>query len=139
MKTRTILYIWGAMFIVCGLLGFIPAPDGFLKAICVLAAALFFVAPGMLLYRFYKDRDRAALGKMAWVAAGALGATLLLLLSNFMAVGAPTWVGDLLYGALVMVSSPMVCSRFWSVSLFCWACVLMVAITAKNQLKKRGF
>ncbi len=135
MKTKNLLYIWGAMFIVCACLGFIPAPEGLLKAVCVLAAAGFFVAPGMLLYRFYKDRDRTALGKLAWVAAGSLGATLALLLGSVLAVGAPSWVGDVLYGLLVIVSSPMVCSRFWAATLFGWACVLMVAITAKKSVK----
>lgn len=124
------------MFILCAGLGFIPAPEGLWKALCVLAAAVFFVMPGMLLYRFSKDRDVAALKKMTVLAVVSLGATLVLLLGNLLAVTAPTWVGNLLYGVLVIVSSPMVCSRFWALSLFGWACLLMVGISAWRKAKR---
>ncbi len=124
------------MFILCAMLGFIPAPEGLVKALCVLAAAVFFVPPGILLYQFSKTRDAAALKKMTVLAAVSLGATLMLLLGNLLVVTAPTWVGNMLYGALVIVSAPMVCSRFWAVSLFGWACLLMVGISAWRKAKK---
>lgn len=136
MKTKYWLALWGVMFIICALLGFIPEPQGFVKAVCVLAAAAFFVSPGALLYKFFAARDAASLKKLALAAAVSLGATLTLLLGNLLAVTAPQWVGDVLYGGLVIVSAPMVCSRYWAVSLFGWACVLMVAISAWRKVKK---
>ena len=86
MKTKHWLTLWGVMFIICALLGFIPAPQGFVKAVCVLAAAAFFVAPGALLQQFTEERNVKGLKVLALVAAFSLGATLVLLLGNVPAV-----------------------------------------------------
>ena len=32
-----------------------------------------------------------------------------------------------MFGVLIVVSSPMVCSGYWALSLFLWACLLMVS------------
>lgn len=138
MKTKHWLTLWGVMFIICALLGFIPAPQGFVKAVCVLAAAAFFVAPGALLQQFTEERNVKGLKVLALVAAFSLGATLVLLLGNVLVVTAPQWVGDVLYGALVVVSAPMVCCRYWAVSLFTWACMMMTAISAWRKVKKQS-
>ena len=34
-------------------------------------------------------------------------------------------LGDILHGLLVVVSSPMICSGHWAMSLFFWACLLI--------------
>ena len=31
------------------------------------------------------------------------------------------------FAVLIVVSSPMVCSGYWALSLFLWACLLMVS------------
>lgn len=36
-------------------------------------------------------------------------------------------MGNALFGVLIVVSSPMVCSGYWALSLFLWACLLMVS------------
>ncbi|HIS60046.1 MAG TPA: hypothetical protein IAC17_06375, partial [Candidatus Faecousia faecipullorum] len=54
-----------------------------------------------------------------------LGATGLLLALNFLtALGSET-LGNVLHGILTIVSSPMICSGYWALSLFLWACLLM--------------
>jgi hypothetical protein len=70
------------------------------------------------------------------ISAASLILTLLLLVANFASVGASVAVGDFLYGLLVVVSAPMVCSQFWVVSLFLWACLLMVSISFLKKIKK---
>lgn len=139
MKTKHWLALWGVMFIICALLGFIPDPQGLVKAVCVLAAAAFFLPPGVLLQQFAEERNVKGLKAIALAAAASLGATLVLLLSNVLIVTAPEWVGNVLYGALVVVSAPMVCSRFWSVALFAWACVMMTAFSAWRKAKKQSY
>lgn len=135
MKNRTLFTLWGTMFALCAALGFIPQPDGLLKALLVLSAAVFFVPPVVLTARAVKQRDPGLLGRMSLLCALSLGLTLLFLILNFLSITAPQWLGDLLYGILVIVSAPMVCSRFWVGSLFIWACLLTVSVSLGKKLR----
>lgn len=135
MKHRTLFYIWGSLFVLCAALGFIPQPEGLLKALLVLATAGFFVPPVLLTLGAVKQKDPGLLGRLSWLSALSLGLSLLLLVLNFLSITAPQWLGDLLYGLLVIVSTPMVCSRFWVGSLFLWACILTVSVTARKKLR----
>lgn len=135
MKNRTLFALWGAMFALCAALGFIPQPDGLLKALLVLSAAVFFVPPVVLTARAVKQKDPRLLGRMSLLCALSLGLTLLFLVLNFLSITAPQWLGDLLYGILVIISAPMVCSRFWAGSLFAWACLLTVSVSLGKKLR----
>ncbi len=135
MKNANLYRAWIALFILCGVLGFIPEVDGMVKAICVLAAIGFFVMPVWLLLRFVKSGDRKGIQLVRNLSLISLGGTLLLLIGNFLAVGAPQWLGDVLYALLTVVSVPMVCSRYWAVSLFAWACLLMASLSALGRKK----
>ena len=50
-----------------------------------------------------------------------------LILNFVLAVGSET-LGDVLHSVLTIVSAPMICSGYWVLSLFGWACLLMVSI-----------
>ena len=54
--------------------------------------------------------------------------TLLTLVANFLSLGAGDAVGEGLYAVLVIVSSPMICSGYWLLSLFLWACLVVVSM-----------
>lgn len=129
MKNKTLYLIWGGLFILCGLLGFIPAPAGFLKGLLVALSAVFFVPGWILLYRGQAKAVRN-------LSLASLGVTLLLLVLNFLSGRAAQAVGDYLYGLLVIFSAPMVCSQYWFFSLFVWACLLMAGISAVRKTKK---
>ena len=62
-----------------------------------------------------------------------LGLTLLALILNLLSALGSATLGNVLYGILIVVSSPMVCSGFWALSLFLWACLLLTS----RQLIKR--
>lgn len=135
MKNRTLYSIWAGLFVLCAGLGFIPQPTGLGKALLVLCAAGFFVPPVMLAWQGAKAKDNTLLKLLRNISAVSLGSTFLVLVLNFLCVTAPQWLGDLLYGLLVLVSAPMVCSRFWAGSLFVWACLFFFCNSA---LKKAG-
>ena len=137
MKNDKLYMIWVGMFILCAILGFIPEPEGLLKALLVLSAALFFVPGGILVCRAAKAGDRKTLSAVRNLSALSLGATLVLLVINLMSVTAAEVVGDLLYGLLVIVSAPMVCSRYWAASMFAWACLLFVSLSQLSRIKKQ--
>ena len=130
MKQKNLLKIWAGMFALCALLGFIPAPTGMLKVLMVALSLGFFLLPAMLIYLSVerKTTDTAMLRLIRNLSLLSLGATVAALILNFLSVAWPVAVGNALYGLLVIVSSPMVCSQYWVSSLFLWACLLMVTL-----------
>ena len=63
-------------------------------------------------------------------------AIMVLLVANFLSALGSVTLGDVLYGMLVIVSSPMVCSGYWVLSLFLWACLLMSSLSQLKKLKQ---
>ena len=93
-----------------------------------MAALVFFLPPAVLLYRAGKAGDRNAVKLICALAALSLVLTLGLLIGNVLSVGASEWLGTMLYYLLVIVSAPMVCSGYWAVGLFLWACLLVAGV-----------
>jgi hypothetical protein len=57
-----------------------------------------------------------------------LGLTLILLVLNFLTALQSDFLGQVLHYTLVIVSSPMICSGHWAMSMFLWACLLMMSM-----------
>lgn len=133
MSKKTLYFIWGGLFIFCGLLGFIPQPEGIVKVLMVVASLVFFVPGGILLYLGKKEQNYGAIRVVRNVAIISLCVTLFLLVLNFLSGKASDAMGDFLYGLLTMLSAPMVCSQYWSLSLFLWACLLFTAISFRKK------
>lgn len=134
MKMKSIWLTWLYMFILCAVLGFIPTPTGFFKALLALVAAAFFV-PGFVL--LVKADHRDDLNAIRWVRNIAIAAlcvaTVLIMLNFLSAMMSEAW-GNVLYVMLVIFASPLVCGQYWVLSLFGWACLMVYAMTL---LKKR--
>ena len=124
MKQNGFLALWGGMFILCAGLGFIPEPTGFLRWMMTGLSLLFFLPPFLLLGS--GDRERVKLVRN--LSGISLLITLVLIIANFAAFSAPETLGAALYVLLVILSSPMVCSGYWVLSLFLWACLLMASL-----------
>lgn len=135
MKKKTLFLIWGGLYILCALLGFIPEPQGMIKALLILAAAVFFVPGWMLFYQAFKSNDLPTFRIIRALSLVSLCATLIFLVLNFLSAGNPNVSGDLLYGFLIIFSAPMVCSQYWVASLFLWACLLMASISSLRKAK----
>jgi len=134
---RSVLYpLWGGMFILCAGLGFIPEPAGVLASALQVLAVMCFVPPLILLYRAQRQRDRVTLKLIGSLSALSLCLSLLLILLNILSAAWPEWLGLVLHGVLVIVSSPMICSGSWALSLFLWACLLMTALRGLLRCKK---
>ena len=131
MNKKTFFILWGALFILCAALGFLPEPGGVGKSAMTAASLLFFLPPFLLLYR--ADRDTALLIRN--LSALSLGVTLVTLILNFVLAVSSETLGNILHSILVVVSAPMVASGYWVLSLFLWACVLMVSL---KMLKKKS-
>ena len=130
MKNTHLYALWGVMFSLCAGLGFIPASSGFLAGGMTALSLLCFVPPALLLYQGGPDA-RALVRNLS---AASLGLTLVLLVLNFLFALSSEAVGNVLHYALIIVSSPMVCSGYWVLSLFLWACLMVCSL---NILKRK--
>lgn len=128
MRNKMLYTVWGAAYVLCAGLGFIPEPTGLGKAVLVLLSLLFFLPAGLLLYGSAKSNDPADAKRIRNLSLIWLSVTLALLVGNLLSAMAPEWVGNVLYVLLVLLSSPMICSRYWVMVLFGWACLLMVSL-----------
>ena len=135
MKKSHLFALWGGLFVLCAALGFIPNPGTALKILLTLLSVAFFI-PGALLLRYAalnKDRNTAMLVRNLAIASLAL--TLVLLIGNFFSVLGSARLGSILYTLLIIVSSPMICSQYWVLSLFLWACLMIGAMQILRQKK----
>ena len=133
MKHRLCYGLWACLFILCAGLGFIPEPEGSLSAVLSLLALLFFLPPAWLLYQSGKHRQKDTALLIRNLSLVSLILTVTVLILNFFTAFASQHLGQILHYVLVIVSSPMICSGHWAMSLFLWACLLMVSL---RQLKR---
>ena len=129
MKRKLLYALWGVLFILCAGLGFIPEPEGSFKIALTCISLVFFVPPAWLLCR--GDMSDAKL--VCNLSALSLGLTLILLVLNFLTALQSDFLGQVLHYTLVIVSSPMICSGHWAMSLFLWACLL---IASRKQTRR---
>ena len=135
MKKSHLFALWGGLFVLCAALGFISSPDTALKILLTLLSVAFFI-PGALLLRYAalnKDQNTAMLVRN--LAAASLLLTLILIIGNFFSVLGSARLGSILYTLLIIVSSPMICSQYWVLSLFLWACLMIGAMQILRQKK----
>ena len=132
--SNTVLYaLWAGLYALCAALGFIAEPGPTLRLLMIILSAVLFAPPLVLNYRAAKAGHRRTLELVRNLALGWLVVTSILLIVSFMTVFSPEWVGNLLHSLLTIVSSPLVCSDNWALSIFCWA---FVFFDARNKLKK---
>lgn len=120
MKRSHLYIIWGALFALCAGLGFLPAPEGGLKALCLVLSAAFFLPPLLLI----RSGHRETVALVRNLAALALALDLILLVLNILSASFSEAVGTVLHCILVIAGSPLICSRCWALVLFLWAFVL---------------
>lgn len=121
MKKTVLFALWGGLFVISAALGL---ADNTKAGLWV--SILFFLPPGLLLYDAGKAGDKSAVLLIRNLAALSLGLTLILLILNVVFAVKSQAVGNFLHGILGVVSTPMLASGYWALSLFLWACLLMV-------------
>ena len=129
MSNKALYILWGVLYALCFGLGFIEPGDQRLSTVLTLVSIGFFV-PGFVLLA----RGRRKLIRI--LSAASLGLTLGVFLLNVLVTMGDAFVGDFLYVLLGLVSVPMFSSRFWLVSLFLWACLLMGSIFWPQEIPK---
>lgn len=121
MKKTVLFALWSGLFVISAALGL---ADNTKAGLWV--SILFFLPPSLLLYDAGKAGDKSAVLLIRNLAALSLGLTLVLLILNVVFAVKSQAVGNFLHGILGVVSTPMLASGYWALSLFLWACLLMV-------------
>ena len=130
MKKNALYILWAALFAVCAGLGFIREPAGAVKALCVMLSLAFFVPPMILV----RSGDVHTLKLVRNLSALALLTAAVLLVLNILSASFSEAVGTILHYVLIIATSPMICSRYWALTLFLWAYVML---DCRKQLKKQ--
>lgn len=132
MKEKVLYSIWACMYILCVGLSFLPDPQGASKVALTVISLLFFVPGGMILYDARKAGNKKSLLRIRLISALSLGLTVLIFVLTVLLATASKTVGDVLYELLILVSAPMICSQYWVLSLFLWACLLIASLPKKS-------
>lgn len=128
MKTKTLWLIWLYLSALCCVLGFIPEPPEFVKALLFLVGVSFFI-PGALLL---KKGDQKTVVRIRVISILSLVLTLLGIILNFAStLMDPAW-GTVLYILVGILSTPMFCCQVWIVGLFGWACLMAGSFFVKK-------
>ena len=133
MKRSTLWLLWGVFYIICAGLGFIPQPQGIVRAMLFVLSLLFFVPPGVLLYEARRHSDRALLRRLRTLALASLILTQLMLIASILTAPYSEGLGTAMHILLGLVSAPMFCSNYFVVPLFLWAVVLIMSFTKKKE------
>ncbi len=128
MKKSVIYAVWGALYVLCAALGFVPNPTGFGKILLIATSLIFFLPGFYLAYLAKKENSRKTLLVLRLISGSILLLSVVFLVLNFLSVYFSAQTGLVLYVLLVMFSAPMVCSQVWVLSLFLWACLLMICL-----------
>lgn len=143
MSKKMWFLLWGGLFVLCAALGFLPEPvcapieDGgvcWLRVVMTILSVVFFLPPAVLLHQAGKEKNVPIQQLIRNLSALSLGLTLVMLILNFWSALGPEILGSVLHYVLVVVSTPMICSGQWALSLFLWACMLMVSL---RQLRRK--
>ena len=133
MNKKLLYTLWVGLFILCACCGFIQEPEGTLRLLLTAISILFFLPPALLLWDAGKQKNLHTLKLVRNLSALSLGLTVVVLVLNFLTAMGSEFLGQVLHHILVIVSSPMICSGHWALSLFLWACLLTASI---KQIKR---
>ena len=129
LSKKTVLYIvWACMYILCVGLGTLTDVSPLGVAVLALIGVAFFVPGFFLAADGLKKKNRKDLFLLRMVCICSLSLTALALVGNFLSVQASAELGAVMYDMLALVSAPMLCIQYWAISIFLWACLLMLTI-----------
>ena len=128
MKKQHLFALWGGLFLLCAALGFVGQPGTALQVLMTCLSIAFFLPGALLLHVSRSSGDREIAVLVRNFSAASLILTAALLILNFLSALAPTLLGNILHGILVVVSTPMICCGNWALSMFLWACLMIGAI-----------
>ena len=127
---------WGTLFAICAGFGLIGQPGTAVRILGYLFSFGFFGLGGFLIRQAHAAKDLGTIALIRNLALASLVTTSVLLVANFLSIFGSEGLGNLLHYMLIIVSSPMACAPSWAMSLFLWACLMVVSqklLKVKNR------
>ena len=130
---KTLYIAWAVMFVLTTALGFAfpEVENGWARFGLGLVAVLFFLPPWLVLSQAKAEGHRFHVRLVGFLALGSLLLTVVLLALTLISFIWSDALANALYAALVIVSSPMICSNLYAISLFLWGTLLAGAFFSK--------
>ena len=132
-KPAKLWIAWGCLYLLCAACAFISVAPGFLYGLFIAFSIGFFIPGGMLLHHGITRNQPRLVKTVRIISIVSLSLTLLMIVLNFLTARDSAAVGTVMYWLLILVSTPMVCSQVWVISLFGWACLLMASIFCNKK------
>ena len=126
MKQKCIYLLWLFVYIICVGLGTLYEDILVLQIFQGLFAVLFFVPPVLLVLEGLKAGQKKYLVQIRVISILSLALTLAFMIANIAAVYASEAVGNTLNQIYILVAAPMHCLPYGFISIFLWACLLML-------------
>lgn len=126
MKQKLIYLLWLFLYIICVGLGTIYADILVLQLFQGLFAVLFFVPPVLLVLEGLREGQKKYLVQIRTISIISLALTLIFMIANIAAVYATESVGNTLNQIYILVAAPMHCLPYGFISIFLWACLVML-------------
>ena len=136
MKKSVLYTIWAVLYCACVGFGFVSEPTAGEQIFLVALAMGFFVPPFLLAMEARKEENRKTILVLRLISGGVLLLSVILLALNFLSVYFSAHTGLVLHVLLVMFTAPMVCGQYWFLSLFLWACLLMITLQNPDPYRK---
>ena len=136
MKQKCIYLLWLFVYIICVGLGTLYEDILVLQIFQGLFAVLFFVPPVLLVLEGLKDGQKKYLMQIRVISIVSLALTLAFMIANIAAVYASEAVGNTLNQIYILVATPMHCLPYGFISIFLWACLLMLTFPRLWKEKK---
>ena len=136
MKQKLIYLLWLFLYIVCVGLGTIYADILVLQLFQGLFALLFFVPPVLLVLEGLREGQKKYLVQIRTISIISLALTLIFMIANIATVYATESVGNTLNQIYILVAAPMHCLPYGFISIFLWACLVM--LTFPRLWKEKG-
>lgn len=134
MKNSSLFLFWAGLYALCALFGLTPLQGSFGSVMMTILSLLFFIPGGILVYRGIWHQDRKLLRTVRILSLCSLILTLVFLTASFLTVLSSDAVGLTIHILLTLFSVPMICSGYWILSIFLWACLFISSFLKKKKV-----
>ncbi len=134
MKKTILLCVWLWLYLICAALGHATDITATQQTAMTVLSVIFFIPGFWLLLDGWKQKKKATCNLIFYISLGSLCLTFLMLVLNILSATGSETLGNVVYALLIWLSSPMVCSGYWFLSLFLWATLLFSAFFCKKKL-----
>ena len=134
MKKTILLCLWLWLYLICAALGHATEVTATQQGAMTVLSVLFFIPGFWLLWDGWKQKKKSTCNLIFYISLCSLCLTLVALLLNVFSVTGSETLGNVMHVLLIWLSSPMVCSGYWFLSLFLWAILLFSSIIARKRI-----